>query len=109
MEHNSRVIGDDTLTPKDKYWIEQDIISALSHTSAKMEYTVYWYLADILNRCYTKRDVYHFMPIQLHRYILTYISTPNADEVRKVFPPQTYHKTALEFINIRLTEMLLEE
>lgn len=109
MENNSRVVGDDVLAPKDKYWIVQDILGALSKRNSIMNSRVNWYLADIINECYTKRDVYDYVPIQLHRYIEHYIITPKVGEVRKVLPSQPYHKTALEFINIRLTEMLLEE
>ena len=109
MENNSRVIGDDALTPKDKYWIQQCILTALSYNAYCTKPSLNWYLADILNLCDTKQDVYDYMPIQLHRYIEQYIVTPKVGEVRKVLPPQAYHKKALEFINIRLTEMLLEE
>ena len=109
MEPSTILYGSHLLTPTRKFTIITTIVNALHWDIRDQNPIVYWYLSDVLNECESVQDLYGCLPLQLHRYVLEHVSPPKVGTPVKVLPTKEYHKKALEFINIRLTEMLLEE
>ena len=113
MTERLKTLASDTLTPMNKFYIKQTLMTVLATNTAQdsvfVDTLVHWYIADVITACTTKQDLYHLLPKPLHKYVSDVIVNPQEDEPQQATTLKQKHSEALEHIHIRLTEKLLEE
>ncbi|AUR82536.1 coil containing protein [Vibrio phage 1.152.O._10N.222.46.E1] len=108
-----RHVPSDTLTPMSKYHIKQTLMEVLATSttfgSVNIDGLIHWYISDVLTASSTKQTLYHLLPKPLHQFVVDYVVNPQEDEPEEAMELKLKHAEAMESINVRLTEKLLEQ
>ena len=109
MDKPKIVINLPELTPLQKYQLHVSVLNALGYSKLGQVEEAKWFISAVITKCRTKYDVYHYMPKQLHKYVMDFILNPQENTPIDAKKLVEQYPEAIEAINIRLTEMMLEE